>query len=101
MATNENCSGILQDSFQYSCEQGLPWTDNMKSMLSKNGLMECFINKAPDVHLKSSQRLQDVYHQTTFEGIKKEDSKLRTYALFKTTPVLKNTWMRYRALKKE
>ena len=86
MATNENCNGILQDSFQYSCEQGFPWTENMKSMLSENGLMECFVNKDPDVHLKFSQRLQDLYHQTTFEGINKGDSKLRTYALFKTTP---------------
>ena len=86
MTTNENCSDILQNFFQYSCEQGLPWTENMKSMLSEIGLMECYVNPDPKAHVKLSQRLQDLYHQTTLVNIGKGESKLRTYALFKTAP---------------
>ena len=36
--------------------------------------------------MKAFQRLRDIYHQTTLEKIKNEECKLRTYALFKTTP---------------
>ena len=55
-------------------------------MLSDIGLMQCFDDTDPDSHLKAFQRFQDIYHQTTFEKVKGEDSKLRTYAFFKISP---------------
>ena len=48
--------------------------------------MQCFFNKEPNAHLKAFKRFQDIYHQTALENIKRGDSKLRTYALFKTVP---------------
>ena len=86
MATNENCSTILLNTYQFSIEKGLNWTVSMKKMLSEIGLMQCFDDTDPDSHLKAFQRFQDIYHQTTLEKIKGGDSKLRTYALFKTSP---------------
>ncbi len=90
MATNTNCNGILQDSFQSSTDGNLVWTDNMKAMLSEIGLMQTFTSQDPDAHLKAFQRLQDIYHQTTLGRIKSGDSRLRTYGLFKTTPGFEN-----------
>ena len=55
-------------------------------MLSENGLMESFETGDPETHLNVFRRLTDIFHQTTLENIKKEDCKLRNFALFKTSP---------------
>lgn len=55
-------------------------------MLSEIGLMQSFTTKDPEAHFKAFKRMQDIYHQTALERIKGDDSKLRTFALFKTTP---------------
>ena len=86
MATNSKCSTVLQNSYKFSIYHSLQWTDSMKCMLSEIGLMESFTNNDSDAHLKAFQRFQDIYHQTTLEGIKSVESRLRTYALFKTSP---------------
>ena len=86
MATNTNCNKLVYDSYQYSADENLLWTNNMKTMLSEIGLMQSFITQDPESHFKAFKRLQDIYHQTTLETIKSGNSKLRTYALFKTTP---------------
>ena len=86
MVTNTNCNKILQESFKFSNDSRLIWTENIKSTLSGIGLMESFINKEPLTHLKAFRRLQDIFLQTTLEKIRHENSKLRTYALFKTVP---------------
>ena len=62
------------------------WTDKMEYMLSEIGLVQNHLNKDPQTHIESFKRLQDIYHQTVFEKIKKDDSKLRTYSKFKTSP---------------
>ena len=86
MATNTKCNKIVYDSYNFSVDESLLWTNNMKTMLSEIGLMESFITKDPEAHFRSFKRLQDIYHQTALEKIKSANSKLRTYALFKTTP---------------
>ena len=53
-------------------------------MISEIGLMQSFTTNDPDTHLRVFQRLQDMYHQTALEKIK--GGRLRTYALFKTSP---------------
>ena len=40
-------------------------------------------SKPPFVYKKLYDRLDDIFHQESFETIRKEDSKLRTYSLFK------------------
>ena len=86
MATNTNCNNIVYESYQYCLEEKLIWTENMKSTLSEIGLMQSWMNKEPDTHIKAFKRLQDIFHQVTLENIKQENNKLRTYALFKTMP---------------
>ena len=86
MATNTNCSIILHETYHFSIGKGLQWTTSMKNMLSEIGLMQCFDGIDPDAHIKAFKRFQDIYHQTTLDKIKGGDSKLRTYALFKTSP---------------
>ena len=86
MTSNFKCSKLLHDVFQFSTSENLVWIDNVKTMLSEIGLMQCYLSQDPDSHLKSFQRMQDLYHQNTFSKIRCGDSKLRTYALFKTSP---------------
>ena len=86
MATGTNCSDILSEVYQFSVDEGLQWTENVETLLSEIGLRQSFISRDPESHLKAFQRLQDIFHQTTLEKIKHDDSRLRTYALFKTTP---------------
>ena len=86
MATNKNCNKVVYDSYQFSTDEKLLWTENMKTMLSEIGLMQSFVTKNPVTHKEAFQRMQDIYHQTALENIKRDDGRLRTYALFKTTP---------------
>lgn len=84
MASNTNFNKIFQESYQFSRNDRLIWTKNIRSTLSETGLMQSLINKEPEAHLKAFKRIQDIYLRTTLEKIKQENSKLRTYALFKT-----------------
>ena len=86
MATDTKCSGILSETYKFSVDEKLPWTENIETLLSEIGLRQSFISRDPDSHMKAFQRLQDIFHQTTLEKIKNGDSRLRTYALFKTSP---------------
>ena len=42
-----------------------------------------YTNKPPFIHKNLFQRLSDAFHQSSFENIKADTSKLRTYAAFK------------------
>ena len=68
-------------------QESLPWIDRVKSTLETNGLLCLYLDdhssKPPFVHKKLYDRLTDMFHQESFEAIRKEDSKLRTYSLFK------------------
>ena len=81
MATNTNCSIILHEAYLLSRGKRLQWTTSMKNMLYEIGLMQCF-----EAHIKAFKIFQDIYHQTTLDEVKSGDSKLRAYALFKTSP---------------
>ena len=66
----------------------LPWILRIKEILEKNGQLSLFINEYPNepnfIHEKLHQTLVDTFHQNAFATIRKEGSKLRNYALFKT-----------------
>jgi hypothetical protein len=77
----------LLDSFKDSLNLNLPWTIQIKSNLENIGLsnfyMRNYSSKGPYVFKKLFQRLCDIFHQETFEKIRGNRSKLRTYAIFK------------------
>ena len=72
-ARNENCS---------------VWLTNIQHTLGINGMTNFFLNEYENnpsfIHRKLFQRMSDQFHQNAFETIKGEQSKLRTYSIFKT-----------------
>ena len=77
----------LLDSFKESLNLNLPWSVQIKSNLENIGLsnfyMRNYSSKGPYVFKKLFQRLSDIFHQETFDKIRGDRSKLRTYAIFK------------------
>ena len=77
---------ILLASYRESLEGSLTWTSGIKRVLETNGML-CFFQNSyrntPVAYKNLFQRLIDQFHQSAFETIRKEESKLRTYALFK------------------
>ena len=69
-----------------SIAEKLSWIEVIKGILENNGMLCLYRTKdrdTPNVYRKIFQRLSDQFHQNAFESIKKEESKLRTYAIFK------------------
>ena len=81
-------NSVLRASYQDSVDENLPWTKGVKSILETNGMLNFYMNdytgKPPFIYEKLFQRLSDSFHQNSFESMKTESSKLRTYAVFKT-----------------
>ena len=81
-------------SYQNAIEENLPWTNNVKDLLEKNGMLCFYINtyenKPPFIHKKLFQRLSDIFHQEAFSTMANEQSKLRTYGLLKNKIGIEN-----------
>ena len=81
-----NANKVLLASYRESLEGSLTWISGIKNVLETNGML-CFFQNSyrntPIAYKNLFQRLIDQFHQNAFETIRKEDSKLRTYALFK------------------
>jgi hypothetical protein len=80
-------NSVLLASYRDAIEENLPWILDIKSTLEQNAMLNFYLkdytNKLPFIHKKVFQRLSDIFHQNSFEVIKSETSKLRTYATFK------------------
>ena len=76
---------ILLDSFK---DGALSWDTSIKSVLESNGMLNFYLNNCgkeyPFVYKRIFDRLSDHFHNTVFEEIKLDTSKLRTYAKVKT-----------------
>ena len=81
-------NNILVSSYSDAITEQLPWTEGIRKNLETNGLLSLFTNEYPDkppfIAKKLHTTLVDQFHQNAIENIKKENSKLRTYALFKS-----------------
>ena len=79
---------LLLSSYNDAAKENLPWISNIKILLEGKGMLNDFINsyktKPAFINKKLFQRLSDEFHQHAFENLRREQSKLRTYALFKT-----------------
>ena len=72
-------------SYENAIEEKLTWTTRIENTLSTIGLREQFLLKDKDTYSKALQRLKDIFQQEAFSDIQRDDSKLRTYSLFKTS----------------
>ena len=83
-----NANTLLRASYKDANIEELPWISGIRLNLENNGLLSLFLNEYPDkppfIGKKLHQILVDQFHQTAFENIRSEGSKLRTYALFKS-----------------
>ena len=73
--------------FKDSMKDNLPWISSIKNTLETNGYLSLYLgdfsSKLPFIFKKVYQRLIDTFHQESFESMRGERSKLRTYGLFK------------------
>ena len=80
-----NGNGILLDSYK---DGELSWDSSIKATLENNGMMNFYLSNCgkeyPFVYKRLFERLSDHFHNTAFEEIKLDTSKLRTYAKVKT-----------------
>ena len=78
---------LLLASYKDAMTENLLWIAGIKSTLERNGMLSFFINTYNDkplfINKRIFQTLTDQFHQNAFESINQENSKLRTYAIFK------------------
>ena len=80
---------LVIESYKESSKEKLSWILSIKKLLEENGMLIFFLNTQDDdgkpcfINKKIFQCLCDQFHQNAFETIRKEGSKLRTYAIFK------------------
>ena len=85
IVTKTKCNDNVIKSYENAILENLTWSTRIEKTLSEIGMREQFMVKDKDTHSKAFQRLKDIFHQEAFSSIKREDSKLRTYSLFKTS----------------
>ena len=78
---------LLLASYKDAIINKLPWIVGIKSVLENNAMLVFYINgyanDKPFIYNKLFQRLYDIFHQDAFATINSNDSKLRTYAIYK------------------
>ena len=90
---NKKSNNLLYESLRNASKENLPWTSTIKTLLESNGMLQSFLvtsnnnvnnnNKQKPIEILIFQRLSDQFHQNSFESIKKESSKLKTYSTLK------------------
>ena len=69
-------------------DDDISWDANIKTLLELNGTQNFYENEPdseyPFIYKKLFQKLSDDFHRTSFDTIKGEQCKLRTYSCFKT-----------------
>ena len=74
-------------SLKHSEKEKLVWYENIRKELFSVGLGNLFLSAEDTtnpIEQNYLQRKSDIYHQTAFENIRNNNSKQRTYSLFKT-----------------
>ena len=78
---------ILVNSLRDAEEHNLPWIQNIRGILERNGLLALYLgnhtDKMPFVYKRLFQRMSDIFHQESFSDIRNQEHKLRTDGLFK------------------
>ena len=84
----KRANDLLLSSYNDANKENLPWLSGIKTMLETKGMLNLYINsygnKPAFINKKIFQTLTDEFHQHAFANIRREQSKLRTYAVLKT-----------------
>ncbi len=80
---------ILKKSHANAILDNLPWISHIKSILQSHNMDNLHINetrrnKHPFIHKLVHKSQCEIFHRNAFQTINNQESKLRTYALFKT-----------------
>ena len=82
-----NANTLVLASYRDAMEENLLWVTRIKNILENNGMLSFFLNsydnKPSFINKRVFQTLSDEFHQTSFESIRDDNSKLRTYGIFK------------------
>ena len=82
--TDDKCNKLVVTSYESAITDKLSWPTKIKDTLSQIGMLDKYLHKDSGAHTQASQRLRDIFHQTSFSEIQKDSSKLRTYGVIKT-----------------
>ena len=77
MACEIRANKLVTTSCNFGLLEKLKWPSQVESNLSQIGMMESFINKQNTIHLEVFQRVNDIFHQDTFAGIKKRQHQIK------------------------
>ena len=91
---NKKANYLVTLSYKNAEQNSLECGTKVKSCLEQNGMLSSY-TRAPqhpclNTHTKLYKRLSDVFYQSAFESINKQDSKLRTYSLIKASVEIEN-----------
>ena len=79
---------LIIESYNDAMKEGLPWLAGIEEHLERNNLRylytNVFLNQQPFIYKKLSDAMISQFHLDALSTIGKPESKLRTYALFKT-----------------
>ena len=84
----KEANSILLSIHEMATECNLPWPVLTKQLLDSIGIGS--ENNTENIQRATLERLKDIYYQESFQEINSVDSKLRTYAKFKTDTVMEN-----------
>ena len=83
IANLKKCNLLTDISFLYIKELELEWHENLKSFLDNIGLTHILNGNNNDPGKTVFQRCIDIFHQNALAQTSNENSKLRTYGIFK------------------
>ena len=83
IAIDKNCNPLTYASFENIVNQELGWHENMKSLFNHTGLGYLMNGDINNPETEVFRRIVDIFHQKSLAEIATENSKLRTYSLFK------------------
>ena len=83
--TRTKCNENVVNSFETAALEKLTWTTRIENTLAEIGMRQEFIGKDENTPSKAFQRIKDIFHRGALSDIRREENKLRTYSLFKTS----------------
>ena len=80
----KQCNKLVHMSYENAFSNSLVWPCMVRLNFERVGLYDLFLNpRDKNVEIELFQRLTDIYHQETFDKMRENSSKLRTYGLMK------------------
>ena len=83
IANLKKCNPLTSNSYHYIKEFELEWNENLKMFLDSIGLTRILHGRTNDPETIVFKKCIDIFHRRAFTEITSENSKLRTYGIFK------------------